>query len=166
MTTMTPQQTSPTPAPETGGTGTGPYRKDQGRLARMAAFWGLLLMLLFGCSFLHGVLSGAASLREPIAGLTLPFLGVALSPAFVIGAIVFVVGAWAIYRWSETPKIADLLIDTESELRKTSWPTMDEVINASIVVVVTVLVMGAFLALADAVLNRIMRYLLFGEVVL
>ena len=59
--------------------------------------------------------------------------------------------------------MADLLIETESELRKTTWPTMDEVINSSIVVVVTVLVLGAFLALADSVLARVMAYFILGQ---
>ena len=163
MTTMTPPQASQSPAPETGGAGSGPYRKDQGRLARMAAFWGLLLLLLFGCDFLHGFLSGWENLRTPIGGITVPFLGIALSPAFVIGLILFVVGAYAIHRWQGTPKVADLLIETESELRKTTWPTMDEVINSSIVVVVTVLVLGAFLALADSVLARVMAYFILGQ---
>ena len=81
MTTTTPSQTSTSPSPDTGGTGAGPYRKDQGRLARMAAFWGLLLLLLFGCTFLHDFLSSWSNLREPIGGIRLPFVGVSLSPA-------------------------------------------------------------------------------------
>ena len=90
-------------------------------------------------------------------------LGTPVSPAFLICGGIFVVGTWLIHRWQARPKVADLLIDTESELRKVTWPTMDEVINSSLVVIVCVLLLFAFLAAADWFLARVMNTLLLGK---
>ena len=54
------------------------------------------------------------------------------------------------------------MIDTELELRKVTWPTMQEVINSSIVVIVCVVVLMVFLAGSDLVLGRIAKALLFS----
>lgn len=136
------------------------YKEDQGRLARMAAFWLLTLLCFFGASFLFDQLVTSASLREPIGGLRIPVIAVDVSPAFLISATACVLGVYFLNRWQQKPKVADLLIDTEAELRKVTWPTMEEVINSSMVVIVFVLFLGVFLAFADLVLTRIVRVLL------
>ncbi len=71
-------------------------------------------------------------------------------------------GVVLLLRWQQRPKVADLLIDTEAELKKVTWPTGQEVMNSSMVVVVCVLLIGAFLALADLFLARIMKVIIFG----
>ena len=141
----------------------GGYKPDQGRHARMAAFWGVVLLVLFGCRFLHGVLVGNfASTREAFGQI--PIVGVALTPAFLISAAVFAFGVWQTKRWQSRPKMADLLIETESELRKVTWPTLEEIVNSSMVVGISVVLIGAFLAFSDWFLNRVMQYVLFGSV--
>jgi len=137
------------------------YKEDQGRLARMAAFWTLTLLTLFGCNFLFEMLVvGSAAMREPIAGITIPIVSVDLSPAFLAAGILVLVGLVFLLRYQQKPKVADLLIDTEAELKKVTWPTLDEVINSSIVVIIFVLFLGAFLAFADYLLARVVRVLL------
>ncbi|MEM7517388.1 MAG: preprotein translocase subunit SecE, partial [Planctomycetota bacterium] len=64
--------------------------------------------------------------------------------------------------WQQSPKIAETLIDTESELKKVTWPTVPEAINASIVVLVTVLFLMAFLAGSDWILGRAFSKWLIG----
>ena len=59
-----------------------------------------------------------ASLSQPLGGMRVPILGTELSPAFLISAVLFVSGIFLLYRWLESPKRADFLIDTEAELRK------------------------------------------------
>ena len=138
------------------------YREDQGRHARMAAFWTLIAFLLFGCNFLHDILVHWESLTLPIGGIRIPVVGIDLTPAFVVGALLFSAGALLIRRWHQRPKIADLLIDTEAELKKVTWPGGREVWNASIVVIVSVVLLGCFLAAADIFLFRLMRYVILG----
>ena len=139
------------------------YKPEQGRMARMAAFWSLALLLLFGCTFLHETLSSyVEALREPIGGLVLPIVSLELSGAFLISAALFFGVLWWLYRYMNRPNVADFLIEVEIEMRKVTWPTMDEVVNASIVVVVTVVVLMGFLAGSDFVLGKLVERLIYG----
>jgi preprotein translocase subunit SecE len=58
------------------------------------------------------------------------------------------------------PKVADFLIETETELRKVAWPNFKDTRHASIVVIITVLVLAFFLAGADIVLGEVVKLLL------
>jgi len=152
----------------TGGTpGDGKaYKSDQGRLARLAVFWALGILLFYGCVSLYRTLSPAfgGSLAKPFVPSmkSIPVIGLPLNPALLITAVVLA-GAWyALYRWQQTPKVADLLIETEAELRKVTWPTIPEAVNSSIVVIVCVLFLMGFLAGADWLLGRWTTLILTG----
>ena len=138
------------------------YRKDQGRVARMAAFWTLAALIFYGCTSLRDTLIGFSptGLGSAIGGIRIPILGMELTPALLIAALVLGVALWLLYRWEETPKNADLLIETESELRKVTWPSLEEAINGSWTVVFTVVFLMAFLAGADWVLARLAQRIL------
>lgn len=139
------------------------YKKDQGRMARMAAFWTLAVLIFYGCSSLRDTLVSQFpdSLGNPLAG-RVPILGLELTPALLISAAVLAGALFLLYRWEETPKNADLLIETEQELRKVAWPTLDEAINGSWTVVITVVFLMGFLFAADVVLGRVARFVLSG----
>jgi len=146
------------------------YRKDQGRLARMAAFWSLAILALWGARALKiqlGVLS--AALATPLGadangqnGLYLPVLAVKVTPAFLIATAVGGASIFLLWRWLEKPKNADLLIDTESEMRKVTWPTFKDVISSSLVVIFCVIFLMAFLAGSDFLIARATKLLWFG----
>ena len=51
------------------------------------------------------------------------------------------------------------MVDVWAELKKSSWPTWKELSDSTIVVIVTVLILGVFVALADLVFLRIIAYL-------
>jgi preprotein translocase SecE subunit len=138
------------------------YKKDQGRMVRMATFWSIDILIFWGCRSLHAQLgSWFEALRRPIAGLHIPVLGIDVTPAVVIVTAVFAAGTFVLYRWTESPKVADLLIDTETELRKVTWPSPSEVLNSSLVVVVCVALLMGFMAGSDLILGRLARMLLF-----
>src|SRR5262245_59596887 len=119
------------------------YKKDQGRLARMAAFWSTTALAFYGCWSLKDTLGAAwgGTLSAPlIASMKkVPILGLPFNAATLIAAAVFVAATIALYRWQHTPKVADLLIETEAELRKVTWPTLPEAFQSSLVVIVCVL---------------------------
>ena len=140
------------------------YKKDQGRMARMTAFWLLAVLIFYGCAALQELLitQFSAGLADPIGGFRVPILGMDLSPALLISALVLGASLFLLYRWEETPKNADLLIETEAELRKVAWPTLDEAINGSWTVVLTVSFLMGFLFVADMVLIRLARLILVG----
>jgi len=146
------------------------YRKDQGRMARMAAFWSLAILALWGARALNiqlGVLSKTLGTRlgadeNGVGGLYLPVLGVGVTPALLIATLVGAASVFFLYRWLEKPVNADLLIDTESELRKVTWPTFKDVVNSSLVVIICVVFLMAFLAGTDWMIARVTRLLWFG----
>jgi len=141
------------------------YRKDQGRLARMATFWSLAVLLAYGCIRMRSELSGMFpdSLGAGLGGATLPLVGLALSPALLISGGAFALGLWFLNRTLETPKNADLLIETEAELRKVTWPTLHETIDGSIVVMVVVIFLMAFMAGADFVVGEVFTRIITGQ---
>ena len=133
-------------------------------MVRMAAFWILALLYLYGCMALNDTLSGFVdSLGEDLLGV-IPILGWHLTGAFLISALLFLAGFYLLWAWQQTPKIADLLIETEAELQKVTWAKMPEVINTSLVVIGFVLFLMAFLAGADIVLSRVFSFILGGNV--
>ncbi|MCB9914455.1 MAG: preprotein translocase subunit SecE [Planctomycetes bacterium] len=143
------------------------YKQEQGRMARMAAFWTLAVLIFYGCVTLRAELAGRATFKDSLGvmlweGARIPVVGVEITGAFLIAFVVFVGAMILLYRWAESPKIADALIDTESELRKVTWPSLDEAMQSSMVVIVTVLVLMGILAGADALLGYYARLILTG----
>jgi preprotein translocase subunit SecE len=56
-------------------------------------------------------------------------------------------------------RIRDFLADVTAELKKSSWPTRKELTDSTIVVIITIVVLGLFVALADVVFLRIINFL-------
>jgi len=50
--------------------------------------------------------------------------------------------------------------ETAAELRKVVWPTRDEAIRLTIIVVIVVVLMSAFLGGIDAILSQVLRLIL------
>jgi len=140
------------------------FKPDEGRNARQAAFWMGEGMLFFACYALSGSLSGFDSLRGPLteAFPSVPMLGVRLTGAFLVAALVFLVGSFFYLRYLAGEKIAQHLIEVEEEMQKVTWPTFEDATNSSIVVIVTVLILLGFLALSDLVLGEVFKVILWG----
>ena len=56
--------------------------------------------------------------------------------------------------------IAQYLRDTRSELRKVVWPTREDAINLTIVVIIVVIIMTILLGGVDWVFSQILNFLL------
>jgi preprotein translocase subunit SecE len=56
-------------------------------------------------------------------------------------------------------RVRDFLAEVWIELKKSSWPTRKELIDSTVVVIVTVLILGIFVALADLIFLRIIAFL-------
>jgi preprotein translocase SecE subunit len=134
------------------------YKQDQGRFARLAAFWSLAILIFYGTTSLYTTLLGyfPNTMAKPFAaGMPkVPVLGLPLNLGMLISAAVLALSIWLLYRLLERPRNADVLIDTEAELRKVTWPTVPEAVRSSMVVIVCVLFLMAFLASADWILGR------------
>jgi preprotein translocase subunit SecE len=61
-------------------------------------------------------------------------------------------------KWWETA--AQFLREVKTELKKVTWPSRKQTVSSTGVVVVLVLVVASFLALVDAILSRLVRYVI------
>ena len=142
------------------------YKPDEGRNARQTAFWLGEGMVFFGCYALSGSLVSFESLRGPLIASVpeVPLLGMRLTGAVVVAVVVFLVASYLYLRYLAKDRIADHLIEVESEMKKVTWPSFEEATNSSIVVIITVLVLMGFLAVADFALGSIFDLVLWGGV--
>ena len=59
-------------------------------------------------------------------------------------------------------KVRDFLNEVGAELKKSSWPTRKELVDSTMVVIVTVLILGMFVAAADVIFLKIIGLLTRG----
>lgn len=125
----------------------GVYKPNQGRLVRQFTFFGVAILAAFGCITLA---------NGP--------LGVSAKPVQVgVPLAVWAVSCWIAYRGVNIPRFADFLISVESELEKVTWPLRQEVIQATVVVLVTMFFLGAFLFVVDLVWQQLFSLVGFVE---
>ena len=78
----------------------------------------------------------------------------------VVSAALFVVFAGLGLYLSNIAKPAELLIETEIEMRKVTWPSAGEVFGATAVVIVVTLILGFYLYALDIVMSySVLRWL-------
>jgi len=65
--------------------------------------------------------------------------------------VLWLSAAWIAFRLVNLAVFADFLISVESELLRVTWPGKQEVIQATVVVVTTMVGLGTFLFLIDLV---------------
>lgn len=135
------------------------YKAEQGRATRGTAFWLLILLAYYGATTLYAFLSWDWARTE--FGFTLPVLELPVDGRLVASVVVFLAMAFALKKGINHPKLADLLIDTEGELKRVTWPSWPETWNGSLVVVVTVVAMLVLLAGADIILSRFFESVVF-----
>lgn len=56
--------------------------------------------------------------------------------------------------------LVNFIKETRQELNKVTWPTRDEVWQATLVVIITTVIMAAFIGTVDFFLSSLMRILL------
>lgn len=140
------------------------YRKDQGRYARMIAFWAVLLLVVYGCFHSGGlvsVLDRTMGDSNPVLVDPFPLVGrLRVSTCIVLG-IVLLTGI-VLHALLHRPKIADALIETEGEMQKVTWPSWGEAWQGTVAVTVMVIVLFVFLSAVDLLLLKAMQMLTGG----
>jgi len=141
-----------------------PYRPAQGLYARVGVGAALLLICLFGSYRLYTMLLVGHAGKFTVLGMDVPYAALVAGGAFVLmGAAVWLLsfGPTTGLRGIDatTRKWIDLLIDTEAELRKVSWPTREDLTNSTVAVLVSIVVLGLFLVSVDYLIGWTMRAL-------
>jgi len=131
------------------------YKKGQAALTRYVAAGCCAALLGWGCYSLFKAIYVEGWPRHLF--FEVPGIGIGVTPALLIALATFVGAGFGIFLILNRPTTADLLIDTELEMKKVSWPTRQEAWNSSVVVVVTVLIFTIVLFLFDVLLNKALQ---------
>lgn len=121
------------------------YKPNQGRIVRQLTCLAIWIIVGLGCwamySSLRGGMESGSSLILAIPGVTL------------------LAGFWFGYRVVNWPRFADFLIAVEAEMNKVTWPSKDELIRASIVVMFTIFFLATSLFLFDVVWQQFFNFI-------
>ena len=131
------------------------YKTDQGMAVRGGGLAMIAALLLFGCDGLYyWSLNQGEFFEQAIGGLVIPLVDLKINGALILALVVFITGVLVVSHFMGRPKTADLLIETETELQKVTWPSWTETVNASIVVIFTTVLMAALLFFFDFLLRK------------
>ena len=122
----------------------------------------LLLLDLFASVRLYPMLGGQSEFE--IIGLDVPLKAIWVAVLFAALAGLIALFAFGIETgWtrldSKSRRFIDLLVDTQGELQKVSWPGRQELSRSTIVVLACVLLLGAFLYVVDLIVSIVMTRL-------
>lgn len=126
----------------------GLYKRSQGRITRQVTFAALALGTAVGLYRLH-VMIAASGWVNSFGGIQYWLPGVLLA-----------LGLWIAYRLVNYPDFADFLIAVEAEMAKVSWPSRGELVRASIVVLVLLIVLAFVLWGFDLLWRAVFTYII------
>jgi preprotein translocase SecE subunit len=132
-----------------------PYKRNQGQRVRRGTILGILV--LAGCGIYSLLVHKTLVTVDQDWGLNIPFTHgpqvLVLLPAVAITLPLVLSAAtlWLAYRIVNFPAFADFLIATEAEVNKVSWTTRKRLVQDTIVVLVTVILLTVFLFFVDQI---------------
>lgn len=104
------------------------YKRSQGKIARQVTFAALAIVIALGCWRLSDRLSGSGPLWQ-----------------WALPGAILLIGCWLCFKLVNQQTFADFLIAVEAEMNKVSWPSRKELFRASLVVIVTIFLLGLIL---------------------
>jgi len=109
------------------------YKRNQGRVTRQATAAAIVLVVAFGAWTLS---------QGPL---------MAQQEAIKVGVPtgIVVLAAWLSFRLVNFPRFADFLVSVQAEIDKVTWASRSELYRATVVVVSTMVFLGAMLFLYD-----------------
>ena len=60
------------------------------------------------------------------------------------------------------PKIGKFFSQVKTEMKKVAWPTRNELISSTIVVLISTLILALYIGVCDLVLSRCVNFLISG----
>jgi preprotein translocase subunit SecE len=111
----------------------GIYKRTQGKRCRQLTAGLLIVWSVFGCLTLY---NGPLLDADPGTRIGIPL---------VLG----IVSVWLSFRLVNYPQFADFLIAVEAEMKKVSWPSLQQCFRAATVVIVTMFLLAIILFAYD-----------------
>ncbi|MEX1223465.1 MAG: preprotein translocase subunit SecE [Pirellulales bacterium] len=121
----------------------GIYKRNQGRIARQVTFFAVAIGIAIGCYQLSDTV---LTNYDQTIRYGVPF-------------IVAVLGWWVTFRIVNVSSFADFLISVEAEMAKVSWPGRSELLKASVVVLIFIIVLAAVLFIYDLIWDQVFSFL-------
>jgi preprotein translocase SecE subunit len=134
------------------------YKTNQGRKVRRATLLGFLILAGAGVYTLlqHQTLAAMGkdwTLRIPFSNANITVLpDVKMTLPLLLAAA----AGWLSYRLVNVPVFAEFLIATEGELNKVAWPTRKSLMQDTVVVLTTVVLMTVFLFVVDIAWGKLL----------
>lgn len=113
----------------------GLYKRNQGRMVRQGTGFAVALIFLVAAYQMQGWIQTFGSVLT----------------SYTVSGLFFAFGAWFSYRLVNYPEFTDFLVSVEAEMNKVSWPTRQELIRSSVVVLVVLFLLAGLLFLFDVV---------------
>ncbi|MCR4316080.1 MAG: preprotein translocase subunit SecE [Planctomycetes bacterium] len=128
------------------------HAKGQAKVTRSLALYATLGMLLWAAYRFQYFLLGRSNFFHQTIWPS-DIAGVKTTLALIFSLVLFIGGAGLLFKWLNREKPAQLLIDTEKEMRNVKWPEYEEVYNSSLVVLVFIVILIFYLLIVDFVLD-------------
>lgn len=139
------------------------YKRGQATLARLIGFFCLLAMISFLCVTIYSFPHYQSPLATPpVLETTILSLHIRIRPMILICLPIFFLLAMGAFWFTNRPKSADFLIETEGELKKVSWPQFKEWFNSTIAVLVVIVFTTVFLAAISFLVSSLLRKIGIG----
>ena len=125
------------------------YKRNQGQRVRRLTILGILLLFGSGIyTMVHNNVLGDGdwTLAIPFANTSVILMG---QIKYTVPVVLIGLSLWFAWRVVNFPVFADFLVATEAEINKVSWTPRARLIQDTIVVLVTVALMTAFLFFVD-----------------
>jgi preprotein translocase SecE subunit len=125
------------------------YKRTQGVRVRQ---WTLIGFLGVGITGVWSIYSNTSLGIGPWV-LAIPFTGATITPLadveYAVPILLAVAAVWLSWRAVNMPPFADFLIATEAEMNKVSWPTRKGLVQDTVVVLATTVLLTLFLLVVD-----------------
>ena len=140
------------------------YKRKQGQTTRWITFVTLTTLWLYAayrCFFSFPDWKWAEtvylySVKIPLVEIPTPDITSKLLISIGVGVLLSFISAYMCFWGNRT---SDFLIDTESEMRKVSWPTLKEVLKSSVVVIIAIIILAVYLYVVDIGLDSFFNFL-------
>jgi preprotein translocase subunit SecE len=137
-------------------------KPGQGRWVRVVTYAGFGFMAIFGAATFHNLPGLRSAWYAVLWEMSLAGLPITLRPIFFPSAALAMIAILAFHLFMNRPRWTDFLIETQSEVRRVSWPARREWVGSSIVVMIVIAVISVFLALVDKGLSKVLQSLKIG----
>ncbi len=75
----------------------------------------------------------------------------------LIWVVVVVVAFVVLWRKGYLLRLSNYVVETREELRKCTWPSWDELKGSTVVILVTIVLLGGFIVGVDFVISQVVR---------